>query len=156
MKTDEKLRAGENLFSWLLLVVSLAVLVMAYRISGFSSVSSPGMFPMVASAVMVISMIFVLLGNRHKARPEAGGLKEELWQAVRTIMPPVFLVFTAIIIGYMIAIEPLHFLPSSFIFLVLSMVYLHGTKLLKAILISLVTMACIYFIFHYFFKVVLP
>ena len=153
MKNFVRVKAS---FPWLLLLFSLIILVLAYRISGFSSVSSPGMFPMLASAIMVISMIFVLVGHRRKARPDTKGRLQEYRLAVKTILPPVFLVFTAIIIVYMIAIEPLHFLPTSFAFLVVSMVYLHGTKLIRAILISLVTMACIYFIFHYFFKVVLP
>lgn len=156
MKTSGKLRAGERHFSWVMLALSVFVLVMAYRISGFSSVSSPGTFPMVAASIMTISMIILLLGQRKQDKPETTGPKDEIRQAAKAVLPTVFLVYTAIIIIYMIAIEPLHFLPCSFVFLLVSMLYLHGAKPLKAFLVSLGSMAGIYAVFHYFFKVVLP
>ena len=156
MKTSRKLRAGENAFTWLLLAFSLFILVIAYRISGFSSISSPGAFPMAAGLVMVISAALVLVGNRKLERPCADSIKDELKQAVKKVFPKEFIIYTFIIIGYMILIQPIHFLPSSFVFMVVSMIVLRGSGLVRSLLISAVTLACIYVIFEYFFRVVMP
>ena len=156
MKEIRKLRAGENLFAWLMMALSLFVLIQAYLISGFSSISSAGTFPMVAAAIMVVAMALILLNNRKLAKPDADGLKDELRQAAKQVLPKVFLVYTGIIIGYMILIRPLHFLPSSFAFLLVSMIYLKGSTVIKSLIISILTLACIYIVFQYFFRVVLP
>ena len=156
MKTTRKLHAGENAFTWLLLAFSLFLLVCAYLISGFASVSSPGTFPMIAATVMIISLALALLGNRKAKKPETDGLKVELSQAARQIFTPVFLIYTGIIIVYMLIIQPLHFLPSSFFFLLASMIYLKGSTPVKSLLISAATLGAIYLIFHFLFRVVLP
>lgn len=156
MKKNRKLRDGENAFTWLLLSFSLAVLIMACCISGFASISSPGMFPMAAAAVMVISTVILLIGNRKAEKPVAKDLKEELRRAAKEVFSSVFLIYTAIVIGYMIIIQPLHFLPSSFGFLLVSMIYLKGSTAVKSLIISIATLGGIYFVFHYLFRVVLP
>ena len=156
MKEIRKLRAGENLFAWLMMALSLFVLIQAYLISGFSSISSAGMFPMVAAAIMVVAMALILLKHRKLAKPDADGLKDELRRAAKQVLPKVFLVYTGVIIGYMILIQPLHFVPSSFAFLLVSMIYLKGSTVIKSLIISTLTLACIYIVFQYFFRVVLP
>ena len=156
MKENRKLRAGENIFAWLMMAFSLFVLIQAYLISGFSSISSAGMFPMIAAAIMVLTMALVLLNNARLAKPDAADLKDELQQAAKEVLPTVFLVYTGIIIGYMLLIQPLHFLPSSFAFLLVSMIFLKGSTVLKSLIISTLMLACIYIVFQYFFRVVLP
>jgi len=156
MNKDKKLRAGENVFGWLLLLFSLFVLVNAYLISGFSSISSAGMFPMCASAVMVIAMASILLNNRKLKKADTDGLKGELRQAAKLVLPNVFLIYAIIVIVYIILIRPLHFLPSSFAFLLVSMIYLKGSTVLKSLIISTITLGCIYIMFQYLFRVVLP
>ncbi|MEX1329355.1 MAG: tripartite tricarboxylate transporter TctB family protein [Desulfobacterales bacterium] len=156
MKETRKLRAGENAFAWLMMALSLFVLIQAYLISGFSSISSAGTFPMVAAAIMVVAMALTLLNNRKLAKPDADGLKDELRRTAKQVLPKVFLVYTGIIIGYMLLIQPLHFLPSSFAFLLVSMIYLKGSTVIKSLIISTLTLACIYIVFQYFFRVVLP
>ena len=156
MKKEWKLRAGENVFGWLMLALSLFLLVQAYLISGFSSISSAGTFPMVASAVMVIAVASILLKNRRLKKTETAGIKEEMRLAAKQVVPVIFLVYTIIVIGYIILIQPLHFLPSSFIFLLLSMIYLKGSNILKSLIISVATLGFIYIMFQYFFRVVLP
>ena len=156
MKENRRLRAGENFFAWLMMALSLFVLIQAYRISGFSSISSPGTFPMGASAIMVVAMVLVLLNNLKLEKPDADGLKDELQRAAKQVLPKVFLVYTGVIIGYMLLIQPLHFLPSSFAFLLVSMVYLKGSTVIKSLIISILTVTCIYIVFQYFFRVVLP
>ncbi len=156
MKQIRKLRTGENFFAWLMLAFSLFVLIQAYLISGFSSISSAGTFPMGAAAIMVVAMALILLNNRKLETPEVDGLKDELQKAAKNVLPKVFLVYTGIIIAYMILIQPLHFLPSSFGFLLISMIYLKGSTLINSLIISSLTLACIYMVFQHFFRVVLP
>ena len=156
MKENRKLRAGENFFAWLMLAFSLFVLIQAYLISGFSSISSPGTFPMGAAAIMVVAMVLVLLNNRKLQKADADGFTDELRRAAKEVLPLVFLVYTGIIISYMILIQPLHFLPSSFAFLLVSMIYLKGSTIIKSLIISTLTLACIYIVFQYFLRVVLP
>ena len=135
---------------------SLFVLFQAYRISGFSSIRSPGTFPMGAAAVMVVSMVFVLQDNRKQEKPDAKGLADELRQAKKRVLPGVFLVYMGINIVYLLIIQPLHFLPSSFGFLLASMIYLKGSTVIKSLVITVVMLAGIYLIFQYFFRVILP
>ncbi|GAK56378.1 hypothetical protein U27_03340 [Candidatus Vecturithrix granuli] len=156
MKERRTLHLGETVFTWLLLAFSFFVLVLAYRISGFSSVSSPGMFPMLAAAAMAISAALLLLNNRQAEKPDAHDLKDELWRAVKDIFRPEILVYSGIIVLYMILIEPLHFLPSSFLFLAGSMIYLKGSTPVKALLISTGTLGGIYLVFRTLFRVILP
>ena len=153
---DKKLRAGENFFGWLLMAFSLFVFIQAYRISGFSSISSPGTFPMGAAAIMVLSIGIIQLNNLRRQKPNTDSLKEELRLAAARVLPRIFLVYIAVIIVYMVLIEPLRFLPSSLAFLLVSMIYLKGANWLKSIFIGVGTMAGIYLVFQYVFRVVLP
>ena len=156
MRQDRKLRAGENVFGWMLLLFSLFVLFQAYFISGFSSLSSAGTFPMAASAVMVVSSGLILLNNRKLKKPDIKGIRDELVQTVKTVLPNVFLIYTVIVIAYAALLQPIHFLPSSFAFLIISIIYLKGTTVPKAIIISISILVFIYILFQYFFRVVLP
>ncbi|RJQ50569.1 MAG: tripartite tricarboxylate transporter TctB family protein [Desulfobacteraceae bacterium] len=156
MKNQKTLQHGERFFAWVLLALSLLVLLLSYRISGFKSVSSPGAFPMAAAAVMAAAMVSIVIGNRKVKKPTSEGLKEELRLAARDIFFPTFLIYTGIIVAYMVLIEPLQFVPGSFAFLAVSMVYLKGSSPLKSVIISAGTMALIYLIFSYLFRVVLP
>ena len=109
-----------------------------------------------ASAVMVIAMASTLFNNRKLKKADTDGLKDELRLATSQVLPKVFLVYTLLIIGYVILIKPLHFLPSSFFFLLISMIFLKGSNAFKSLIISTITLGCIYFMFQYLFRVVLP
>lgn len=156
MEECKRLKVGERLFIWILTAFSLFVLIAAYRISGFSSKSAPGTYPMATAAIMVVSLVFIHLGNRKKLKPEVKNLREELKQAIQKVLPRALVVFTGLIIGYMVTIQSLGFVISSYLFLLLSMIYLKGSTLLKSFLISGFTLAVIYVVFQYIFTVVLP
>jgi putative tricarboxylic transport membrane protein len=156
MKETRQLRAGENLFAVLMLVFSLFVLVGAYKISGFSSVSSPGTVPMGAAAVMVIAMVMQLVSNRKQKKPDFPGFKAELAHTARDAFSRTFIIYLFIVVIYVVLIKPLHFMPSSFLFLLASIVILRGASTKKAVIISVCMLAAIYFIFHYVFRVFLP
>ena len=149
-------RSGENAFAWLLLLFSIIILILSYQISGFSSISSPGAFPMAAAAVMVISMAFVLMENRKLKKPNAKVFKDELHRSVKRIFPRIIIYYMGIIFVYMLLLQPLHFFPSTFLFLFISMVYLKGTSWVRSLLVTTGALIGIYVIFQFVFKVTLP
>ncbi len=156
MKKTRKLRAGESVFAWLMLALSLFTLFEAYLISGFKSVSSPGMFPMAAATVMVLSVATVILNNRKLDKPDTETAKEEFKQVLHEVFPKVFIIYVVIVAGYMLIFERLTFVPSSAAFLFASIFFLKGGGLVKSLLISAGSLAVIYVIFHTIFRVVLP
>jgi hypothetical protein len=138
-----------------MMVLSIVVLILAYRISGFSS-CAPGTFPLVAASTMVLSMAFVLLGNRKRPKPKVSGWLEEVRRTVNRVAPRVILIYTSIIIAYALLIVPLHFYPSTCLFLFISMMYLKGVGWIKSLLISVGSLIAVYAIFQFVFKVTLP
>ena len=156
MKKTRKLRAGETAFVLLMLALSLFTLVQAYGISGFESISSPGMFPMMAAAVMVLSVATILFNNRKLEKPDAALAKDEVKQVLHEVFPKVFVIYLVIVIAYMLVFERLTFVPSSAAFLFASIYFLKGGGLVKSALISAVSLAVIYVVFHTIFRVVLP
>ncbi len=156
MKEKRNLREGETVFCLLLSAVSVFALYQAFRISGFSSVSSPGVFPMLSTSVMVVSLALVIFENRKLKTEGVKGFVDELRIAGRRVLPRVILIYTGIILLYMITIEPIHFLASSFLFMLASIMVLKGGGFIKSLLITITMLASIYVIFHFFFRVVLP
>lgn len=146
-------RPGELVFGLALLVFSLFACWQAWRISGFSSLSSAGVFPMVATFTMVVSGLFIV-GETARARPEVG--RGSLQRFAAEITPWRLVVFTLLIIGYMLALEPVGFLLSSFGFLFLGMSFLYRKGVLVNLAVSAGSLALIYFIFRHVFSVVLP
>lgn len=142
---------GERAFSAVLLAASAALLYFAYRISGFSSVSSPGVFPMVATTVMVVSLAVVLVRER-RAEPAVAGPAA----FYRRVTPPVLLATVALMIALMLLIEPAGFLPAAGGFLFASMLLLQGGRPVRAALVSVGSLAVIYAVFRLVFQVVLP
>ncbi len=153
-KRSDSLPAGQTCFDMFLFAFSIVILVLAYKISGFG-LSEPGTFPLASSSVMVLSLGAVLLGNRKKKK-SGDRVLTQLKKAANKLFTREFLIFASITILYIVAVEPLHFLASSFIFLTFSIVVLKGSKPLFAVLISGGMLAFIYVVFLYFFKVIIP
>ncbi|SEN26680.1 Tripartite tricarboxylate transporter TctB family protein [Paracoccus alcaliphilus] len=153
MQTIRSKRPGEDIFGLATLAVSIALLWQSYEISGFSALSSPGSFPMAASAAMVLGSLLVVRENvrRNSAGAGAGSGVE------RT---PVFtltgLVFAGLIVVYALLLEPVGFLLSSFLFLMAGMLLLYRGGIVKTLGIVLLTLVLIYVVFRLVFQVVLP
>jgi putative tricarboxylic transport membrane protein len=140
-------RPGELGFALAALAFSLWVLWQAWRISGFSSWSSPGAAPMLGAFILVVSAaVFVV---RTARMPAAAG-------DIREILPRAVIAFTALIAAYMLALERLGFLLSSFLFLVGAMWVLGNRRVLFPVCVALVSLAAIYLVFQTAFSVVLP
>ena len=138
---------GERAFTVALLGFGLFLLYQAFTISGFSAVSSPGVFPMIAAGVMVASLAAVLL--RERGRPDPGGF-------VRRVTPPVLLGTIVLILGLMLALEPAGFVVAAGGFLFAAILFLQRGRPVRAAVIAAVAVATIYVVFRLGFQVVLP
>jgi putative tricarboxylic transport membrane protein len=155
MKQTRKLHPGERLISWLLLLFSLLVFHQAYRISGFSGLNTPGSFPLLAALVMVVCTLFLVLENRALGRKNRDR-KTEAALVAGKLLPPKVVLFTLMIVGYMLLLQPLGFLLCTLLFLTLSILYLGRVKVLSAVLIATGSTGAIHVVFSYLFQVVLP
>jgi len=154
---DKKTRLpGELTFTVLLLLGSLFLLYQAYGISGFESITSAGMFPMLSALVMAITAFLAILGvAKAPAEPLVAG--ENLRQSfVRRITPPVFVLFTLAVVGFMLLLNKLGFVVSAYLFLVVSMRLLGSVRWLFNLMLSAISLGVVYLIFQTIFSVILP
>ena len=148
--TQER-RPGELVFNAVLLIFSLFMFWHAYRIAGFSSLSSAGAFPMAMSALMAVTSSTVLL-RTWRRRAARGGL-QAFWVQ---ILPQVAVVFSVFILGYSLLLKPLGFVVASFLFLLVSTWFLEGGRFKRSLLLSVVSIVAVYIVFRLVFQVVLP
>jgi putative tricarboxylic transport membrane protein len=155
MEEKRKQRPGERWLTWFLLGFGLFALSQSIRISGFQSLSSAGAFPIFVSSVLIFSVIFIMLKNRRKTIPVSSRIKEELALARVYVFPKMIVIYMLILFGYMFLLSPLHFLGSSFVFLIVSVIYLKGTSWRYVFFTAAGMVAGIYLVFQYLFKVIL-
>lgn len=155
MTTPKKVPVGERTFCVLLVIFSIAVLYQAYMIAGFSSVSSPGAFPLGISTIMLIAALRVLYELRGKAT-HGDGWGAAFTRFRRAHFPRHILVFTLLSVAYLVVIQWVSFYASTFAFLMLSIVYLRRGKVLSALLASTLSVLSIYLLFTLAFSVYLP
>lgn len=146
-------RPGELVFAALLVIFSLAAAWQAWRISGFSSISGPGVFPMIATATMLISGLFILAGAARK-KPEAE--RGSAASFLSDVTPATLLIFGAMIVVYMLMLEQAGFVVSSFLFLFASFAWLWRGRILLSLVIAAGSLAAVYVVFRHVFSVVLP
>ncbi len=147
---------GEIVFVLLLCAISLFLLWASYDVSGFKSLTSAGMFPMIASAVMVACMGVVLVQTlRSKAEPAEAG-ESTTGHFMRRVAPKVILMSSLVIAVYMALMEQLGFVVSSYLFLVVGMHVLGSRRVVLNMIVSALVLAAIYVVFQTAFSVVLP
>ncbi|TFF24866.1 tripartite tricarboxylate transporter TctB family protein [Jiella endophytica] len=142
-------RPGETAFTGLLLVVSLFLLWSAYGISGFESLSSAGAVPLATTFAMVVTAAIVLFKTNRMVPAADEKLGHE-------VLPPMVMVFAVLLLVYALLLEPLGFLPTSFLFLVVAIRLLSHRSWLYAAAISLLSLALIYILFRIVFTVLMP
>lgn len=151
MSSESPRRPGELAFNAALLIFSLWLLWQAFSISGFSGLSTPGVFPMLASGVMVISLLAVL--GKVVKRPAAHGGARTFLQKVT---PRRHVVMLGLVLAYVAFMPLLGFLLASGLFLFASIAFLWRRSLLVTAGISLLALGLIYLVFRVAFQVVLP
>lgn len=156
MQTRRRRLPGEITFTVILLLISLFMLWTAYGISGLDSLSSAGAFPLLATAVMVLTGLanIVHTARETPSEPEAG--ESPAGQFMRRLTPPVLIGFTTAIVVYMMALERVGFLIASYLFLVVSMWLLGSRRIGLVLIVSALSLGAIYLIFQTAFSVVLP
>jgi len=156
MKEVRQRLAGEVVFVSILLLISAFMLWQSYKISGFSSLSSAGAFPMAATFAMVVSGILIWFQTQRSkaAVAETGESYPALFR--RQITPGIVVTFVLAVLGYAIALEPLGFVLASFLYLMIAIWLLGSRNIGKNLLASVASMVGIYVVFKTAFSVVLP
>ena len=146
-------RPGERVFLWLLLVFGIFVLLAALMIPNLENLSSSGVFPIFVGSILILTTVRVLWHNRKRY---AGMTWREEWRRIPAFALPVTVIgYAGILLLYILTTAPLHFLPSSFAFLVISFIFLKGTSPLGSVVIGAGTLAGIYVLFQTIFRVIL-
>ncbi|WP_417719118.1 tripartite tricarboxylate transporter TctB family protein [Salipiger sp.] len=146
---DHKRRPGELGFAILMLLGSLYLLKEAYGISGFEALSAPGSVPMATAAVLVISAAVIVL--RTLPLPRVSG--ETL---ARDILPWVVVIFAVLLVGYGLLLKPLGFLPTSALFLVITIKMLSRRSWAFTLTVSVGALFIIWLVFRIVFSVLMP
>lgn len=155
MHTSHPRLPGELTFMALAVAFSSFMLWASFNISRFESVSSAGVFPMVCAAAMLVTGLMSLVKtSRSRLHLDDG----ENWrqQLVRKVLPLQLVLFTALIVVYMLALEVIGFLVASYLFLALSMRLLGSRRMGLNLLVSALVLAAIFVVFQTAFSVVLP
>jgi hypothetical protein len=146
-------RPGEIVFTIIILAFSATALWQAYRISGLTGLSTPGVFPMLATAAMLGSGF---LRDALRKTASADTAREQLARFVRDVTPLRLVLLVAMILAYMLAMPWLGFTISSALFLFFAFTLLWKRGLLISLLVTALSLAVITGIFRVVFQVVLP
>lgn len=154
MHTSHPRLPGELTFIVAATLFSLFMLWTSFQISGIAW-SSPGSFPMLCAGIMLVTgAMNVVATARRKLELEPG--QSWLQQFVARLAPLTLVLFTGLIVAYMLLLEVLGFLLSSYVFLTVSMWVLGSRRLPLNLVVSLLVLAAIFIVFRTAFTVVLP
>lgn len=144
-------KPGETGFNILVLLGSVFLFYQAYKIAGFSALSSPGAIPLAASSIMVISACIIVM--KEFARPKAEGGMPAFF---KQILPFTIAVMCGLIILFAVVLQKVGFVLTGFVFLWASIWFLQKRGPLSAALIALLCVLVIYVLFRLIFQVILP
>jgi len=145
-------RPGETLFVLALVAAGAAAVVEAQRLGGLSDPSGPGIFPMLASLVLVVSAL-VLLWRRVPAEAAA---VERLRRFGREVVPLRVLAVIGLILAYVVAMPTVGFMAATGAFLVVVLRLLWDRGWLAVLTLTAFSLAVIHLVFRIVFQVVLP
>lgn len=144
---------GEYKMMLVLFIICMALFVDSLNSPGFFQGQSagPGSIPQLVSGGLVLMIIGLAVQFYRKGYEEGsfGDLLHHLFDK-----QVVILLTTLTIYGFIV--ETIHFVPATFLFLVVSMYLLEPKKLWLKLLVSAGTVGVLYLIFTTLFQVVLP
>lgn len=152
MNKSKKLRPGEKVFSFILIIFSAILFFESYKISGFSGLTTSGAMPMFASTLMFISSIFIFLETLKKDSKN----KFNLLKVTQYLLPKQLIFFVSLVLIYVLAIPYFGFTLSSGTFLIISILNLWNKGIVWSLGVSVFSIAVIYFLFRIVFQVILP
>ena len=147
---------GERTFCLLIAALSVGILYVAYGISGFESVNSPGAFPMGVGLICLISAIKICFEAFGDQKPDTQGMADAAKQFINAHFPARTLVFLLLAAVYLISMEWVSFYIATFCFLVGAIVYLRRARIVGAIAVAALLLLTIYLLFTLAFSVYLP
>jgi putative tricarboxylic transport membrane protein len=155
MRTPPPRLPGELSFMVLIVLFSAFMLWASYNISKFDSISSPGAFPMLCAATMLVTGL-MSLRKSARSKVELQGDETLVQQFFRRLAPMQLILFTLLIVAYMLLLEVLGFLVASYLFLVVSMQVLGSKRVPLNLGVSALVLGSIFVVFQTAFSVVLP
>ena len=152
MNKSKKLRPGEKVFSFILIIFSVILFFESYKISGFSGLTTSGAMPMFASTLMFIASVFIFLETLKKDPKN----KFNLLKVTQYLLPKQLIFFVSLVLIYVLAIPYFGFTLSSGTFLIISILNLWDKGFVWSLGVSVFSIAVIYFLFRIVFQVILP
>lgn len=149
MQTNPPRRPGELIFNIVLLLASLFLFYTAYGISGLEGLSAAGTVPLVTTAIMAVCAILVVLETWRKSRATSEKLE-------RDIFPASVIVTITAITSFAFLLEPLGFLPTSFLFLLLLIRLFSRKGFWFSAATAAFCIIVIYVVFRLIFSVLMP
>ncbi len=163
------MKPGEKILAIVFLIFSFVAFYLSYSISGFESMSSPGSFPMIVSAVLITSAIFVMRdafakdeknsGNKSSSEEE----KKSKASTFKILFPHSVIIFIIGSVIYVFLMTKITFIYASLIYIMFIGLYFKNKQLklnikeiVKIGLISVITVTIVYLIFQEVFNVILP
>jgi putative tricarboxylic transport membrane protein len=142
-------RPGEAAFAVILAIFSAFLLWTAYNISGFEALSSPGALPMAAAGTMFVCAAMIAVQTlRSKAATD---------ESLTRDIVPMPIILTIVMVGaYALLLQPLGFLPTSFLFVTILIRVLGRQSLAFCAAVSAVSILLIYLVFRIIFNVIMP
>ncbi len=156
MNAPQERKPGELVFTALLLIASAFLLWQSYGISGLQSVSSAGMFPMLAALTMLVTGCQALVAILRRPRAEVPAGSSAWSRFLDAIAPREVIAGALAVFAYMALLEVLGFLVASYLFLLLCMRLFGGRRWVLNAAVSALCLAAIHLIFQTVFSVVLP
>lgn len=161
-------RPGERVFAVVLVGLSAVALWQSALISTVEGpavrrLTSPAVFPMLASAVMLVSALAVLgdvlrrsRGVPSGDRAEGAGARRRVGRALADVLPRRLVVVTALIALYVASMPWLGFVVGSGAFLFAAFLYLWRRPWWVSLALAVVSLALVWAVFRLLFEVVLP
>ena len=146
---------GQTVFYGVLLAGSGLLLWEAWKIEGFGSLSGPGMFPMIAAGLMVVTVLIMMVKVRRNRAPSVDEAETRATRLARIVTLPI-LGYMALCAVYVAALELAGFWVASAVFLFVSFVLLYRKGVVAAGLVTAASLAFVFAVFSFIFQVYLP
>jgi hypothetical protein len=162
-----------KLISSLLILVSLAVIAMAYNIEeqNLFDPSSASFFPGLVGVIMLISALSIARRGSEASSPAPGADKqhkpadgtdddlEDLYEKEEITQKEInirLLLFTGMVILFAVLMNYFNFMLLSFVFLFVAMLLLSRQNIIRSFIVSAIISVGFYYIFVHVFHVVFP
>jgi putative tricarboxylic transport membrane protein len=154
MSTQPGRKPGELVFALFCCVFGVVAFQQAYGISGFGGLTTPGVFPMLATGTMVVAGLFIVAGAARRGRERSG--ESTPIRFMREVLPLRHCIMIALMLAYLVLLPQLGFVVSSALFLFATFQYLWRRNPLLTLLLAGLSLGAIYVVFRIVFQVVLP